>query len=249
MANSKILTAGDAAAEQYAKDLLVVLKDLDKRVVNIVNGAVTARSQYDAAVILNSRAQMVKALQESGYFALSAEYIAEYEGVPATVAAAMKDRGLPSPKFSTADAEIFAGLATADLQAFTAVGVNAMDELRLGLYKQAVSGMPFSDLVASVRAATVGIDGKGSPMANHANTIANTAILDFGGETLRIAGENIGAEKWEAVGPLDEVTRDVCVDALADPVRTESDWKSADYWGGTPGGWNCRHQLFPVVSE
>jgi hypothetical protein len=255
MANTKILTAGDKLAELYAEALLEVLKDLDKRVVDIVAGARTSRTEFDAAIILNSRAQMIEALQASGYNQLSAAYISEYEGIPATVAKAMKDRKLPPPKFTAADAEIFVGLASADLQAFSAIGRNAMDELRIGLYKQAVSNQPFSALVRSVAAATVGVDGKGSPMANHARTIANTAVLDFGGEVLRVAGENIGAEKWEAVGPLDSVTREECQEALSDPVRTEAEWKQhtgADgepYWGGTPGGFNCRHQLFPVVSE
>jgi len=254
VANSKILTAGDKLAEQYAETLLLVLKDLDKRVVDIVAGARTSRTEFDAAIILNSRPQMVQALRDSGYFALARDYVEEYQGIPATVATAMTDRKLPPPKFTTADAEIFAGLAKADLQAFSAAGTNAMSELRLGLYKQAVSNQPFSALVESVRAATVGVDGKGSPMANHAKTIANTAILDFGGETLRIAGENIGATQWQVVGPNDDVTREECREALSDPVRTESEWKQHEgadgepYWGGTPGGWNCRHQLFPVVT-
>ena len=263
MANTKILTAGDKLAEQYAETLLVVLKDLDKRVVDIVAGARTSRTEFDAAIILNSRAQMVEALQSSGYNQLSAAYIAEYEGIPATVAGAMKDRKLPPPKFTAADAEIFAGLASADLQAFSAIGRNAMDELRIGLYKQAVSNQPFSALVRSVAAATVGVDGKGSPMANHARTIANTAVLDFGGEVLRVAGENIfdqfnvpeSERLWEIVGPDDAVTRDSCSEALSDPIRTKAEWlqhtnENGDpYFGGAPGGFNCRHQFFPVVSE
>ncbi len=254
MANTKILTAGDKLAEEYAKTLLLVLQDLDKRVVDIVSGAVTARSQYDAAIILNSREQMITALRESGYFALAADYVEEYQAIPGVVTRSMVGRDLPSPKFTTADAEIFAGLASADLQAFSAVGTQAMDELRLGLYKQAVSGQPFSALVDSIAAATIGVDGKGSPMANHARTIANTAVLDFGGEVLRVAGENIGAEQWEVVGPNDDVTRVECQEALSDPIRTKAEWMQHEgatgqpYFGGTPGGWNCRHQLFPVVT-
>jgi hypothetical protein len=248
MANTKILTAGDKLADEYNKRLDVVLRRLDKQLIDIV-------SATDAIGILNNRAEILGALETSGYNALNAQYIAQYEAFPQIVKDSMKARSIPLPQFTAADAEIFAGLARADLQAFTAIGRNAMDELRIGLYKQAVSNQPFSALVRSIAAATVGVDGKGSPMANHAHTIANTAVLDFGGEVLRVAGENIGADKWEAVGPDDSVTREECQEALSDPVRTEAEWKQhtgangEPYWGGTPGGFNCRHQLFPVVSE
>jgi hypothetical protein len=247
MANSKILNAGDKLAEEYKKELDKVLVKLDRILVDTT-------ASLDAAGILNNRAAYTAALKESGYTELNAWYVGEYEKMPQVVKDSMKARSIPLPRFTPVDAEIFAGLASADLQAFTAIGVNAMDELRLGLYKQAVSNQPFSALVEAVRAATVGVDGKGSPMANHAATIANTAILDFGGETLRIAGENIGADKWEVVGPNDSVTRIECQEALGEPIRTEEEWKQHSgstgepYWGGTPGSWNCRHQLFPVVT-
>jgi hypothetical protein len=99
-------------------------------------------------------------------------------------------------------------------------------------------------------------------MANHAYTISNTAVLNFGGEVLITAGNNVfdalnipeGERMWEVVGPLDDVTRDECETALADPIRTWDEWlqhsnaNGEPYVGGTPGGFNCRHQLFPVVS-
>jgi hypothetical protein len=254
MANTKILNAGDKLAAEYNKRLDVVLRRLDRQLVDIV-------SSTDAIGILNDRAAIIGALETSGYNALNAQYIAQYEAFPQIVKDSMKARSIPLPQFTPADAEIFAGLARADLQAFTAIGRNAMDELRIGLYKQAVSNQPFSALVRSIAAATVGVDGKGSPMANHARTIANTAVLDFGGEVLRVSGENIfdqlgipeDEQLWEAVGPIIDTSRQSCIDAIEDNVRTKAAWlqhtneAGEPWWGGTPGGFNCQHQLFPVL--
>ena len=249
MPNTPVLTFGDAQAEQYAKDLARVMAKLEKAVVEIVNGAQTARNVFDASVLLNSQPEMVLALQQAGYNELAAKYIADYPELVKTVGALHKTLGLPPPVFSTADKATFQQIANADFRQFAFIGNSAMSELRFGLFSQAVSGQSFAALTQSVKAATVGVDGKGSPLSNHAKTHANTAILSLGGETTIAAAKSIGATRFEVVGPFDTKTRDECVSALADPVRTEEEWKQhsgADgqpYWGGTPGGFNCRHQL------
>jgi hypothetical protein len=240
MADSKTLKYADARADQFGKDLDKVLRELDRRIIDILNGA-TAGGEVEAALILNSRPEMIQALRDAGYYELAAEHAASYEGAVDALNEAFKDRKLPAPKFSGADVTTMKQLAAADIEGLTVIGESAIDELRLSLYRNAVGGSSFPDLVAMVAEKLEG------PLRNHAYTYANTAQLNFSGEILKQAGESLGAEYWEVVGPLDEVTRDVCVDALADPVRTQNQWESADYFGGTPGGWNCRHQLYPVV--
>ena len=247
MANRKLLKQTDAAAALFARELAKVMAGLESGVLQILIDAQTAGAAgaVDAAAILNSRPAMLQALADAGYYDLATAHVALYGDTPALVSSAFKASKLPPPQFSTVSAETFAGLASLDLEIFGAVGDRALSELRLGLYRQTIAGLPMSELVKTLKAATVGLDGKGSPLSNHSWTHANTAILNFQGEVLREAGESIGAENWEVVGPIDDLTRDVCVDALADPVRTQLEWIEADYWGGTPGGWNCRHQLFP----
>jgi hypothetical protein len=244
-----IFTFTDKQLEQFAKDLARVMRQLDRQIVSIVNGAQTATDVFNATAILNSRPAMLQALQEAGYTELTTEFVSEYTAVPNLAKQAFAGRDLPAPSFSTVNKETMLQIARADLEGFASIGTKAMDDLRLGLYKQAVGGQPFAQLVETIRASTVGTTAAGSPLSNYSYTHANTAMLDFNGEVVRMAGESIGFDSddslWIVVGPDDDKTREVCEEALADPIRTKAEWQDAGYWGGTPGGWNCRHQLFP----
>jgi hypothetical protein len=202
-------------------------------------------------MILNSQPAMIEALRDAGYYELADEFVGKYPGMVEVVSAEMQGLGFPKAVYSTADKTTFAQMASADLEQFEFIGESAMSELRFGLFSQSVSNQPFSAMVDSVKAATVGLDAKGSPLANHAYTHANTAVLSFGGEVSIKNAQALGVKEFEVVGPLDDKTREVCQHALADPIRTEEEWQAADYWGGSPGGWNCRHHLraAPLTDE
>ena len=247
------LIKADEQIESYALALDKVMTQTEKNLLDVLGGAASASGEFDSTVLLNSQPAMIQALRDAGYFELAEIHVAKFAEIPPETIAAFNRRGLPTPEFSTVDRADFRALAGMDLKEFNNIGISAMNELQLGLVQNAVSSAPFSTMVDAVKAATVGVDGKGSPLSNHAKTHANTAILNFQGETLIKAGESIGFDGpddlWEAVGPLDSVTRDVCVNALANPVRTRSQWEAIDWWGGTPGGHNCRHQLFPFFEE
>jgi len=235
---------GDKAAEQFAKDMTKVMASLERALLDML-GSTRVGDAFNASAILNSRPVMLAALNESGYTQLANDFVSQYPDITAEVRKTFSAADFPPPRFSTPTKELFSSIAQADLEGFANIGTNGLDQLRLNLFRQAVSNEPFSSLVETVRDATVGTAKNGAPMANYAETHANTAIQNFQGEVLREAGESIGAEDWEVVGPLDQVTRPACLDALADPIRTQDEWLAADYWGGAPGGWNCRHQLFP----
>lgn len=249
MAKKPILKFGDRVVKTFGRDLSKVLGELEKRLVDFLAGARTAQGTVDAAIILNSRASMIQALNEAGFTELAQAHVNRYPNLANDIKGALAGtRNFPKPVLTKASAETLGGLARIDLDEFAKIGEGAIDELRLTLYRQAVGNQQFSAMVNTIKAATVGLDAKGSPMARHAFTHANTAVLQFQGEVIREVGENLGADKWEVVGPDDDVTRDVCQDALADPIRTEKEWQADNYWGGAPGGWNCRHQLIPVFN-
>lgn len=247
------LIKADQQILRFGELLDIVMHRLEKNLINVLGGATGAAELFDAAVLLNSQPAMLEALREAGYFALAQEHVATFAKIPPETIAAFSRRGLPTPEFSAIDKIDLGTLAKADIAQFNNIGISAMNELNLTQVENAVSAVPFSTQVESIRAATVGVDGKGSPLSNHAFTHANTSILNFQGEVLKDAGESIGFDGdddlWEAVGPSDGKTRDVCVAALNNPVRTRAQWIEADYWGGTPGGFNCRHQLFPFFEE
>lgn len=248
------LITADKQIDDYAKALDKVMVRLEKSLLNVLGGATSATELFDATVLLNSGPDMILSLREAGYFELAELHVATFAKIPPETIAAFSKRGLPTPKFSKVDRQDFRALAKMDLSKFNNIGVSAMNELQLGLVQNAVSGVPFSTMVEAVKKATVGIDGKGSPLSNHSYTHANTATLNFEGEVLIRAGESVGATgdnaEWEIVGVLDDKTRDVCVSALSNPVRTRKEWEDSDYpVSGTPGGWNCRHIFFPYFGE
>jgi hypothetical protein len=235
----------------FADDLVVVMERLNRSLQNVLAESMTAADVINAETLLNSQPAFINALRDAGYYDLAADYIAQFEEIPEESLSLFKKLKLPAPEFTTVDNELFRQLAENDFSRFVAIGEQAMTELRQGLVSDAIAARPFSEMVEAVRAATVGVDGKGSPLSNHAYTHANTAISEFNGTVAQKAGESIGFDGdddlWEVVGVLDEVTRDVCVDALNDPVRTRAEWEAAGYWGGAPGGWNCRHILVPYI--
>lgn len=245
----------DGMVEGFAKSLAVVMRRLDRELQSVIAPAATASQVFNASVLSNpeTQAAMIQALRDSGYMDLAASFIGQFEQIPGEVSTLFDSLNLPAPKFTTADAELFRQLSNNDFTRFLDIGESAVNELRTALVADAVAGVPFADMVERVNAATVGIDGKNSPLANHAFTHANTAVLEFSGQAAQAAGESIGFDGpdslWQVVGPDDSVTRDVCLAALAEPIRTKQEWQDAGYWGGTPGGWNCRHILVPFVGE
>lgn len=243
------LKATDRAAAEYARNLSQVLDELETQITGIIGEAKTARDSFDAATLLNNRGAFLQALRDSGYTELANQHVEKYPNIVEAVKKDFGRKGLPQPSFSTAQVETFKQIAKADLQMFSAIGTKAVDDIRLELYRHAVSSRPFSDMVRVIKEGTTGTAKNGSPLSNYSYTHANTAVLKFSGEAIREAGESIEAERWEVVGPLDSATREVCRKALRDPVRTTEEWKDADYWGGSPGGWNCRHQLYPNFED
>lgn len=243
------LRAVDAAADDYASNLIKVLDELETRLIGVLGQAKSARDTFDAATLLNSRGDMLQALRESGYFALANEHVNKYPGIVEAVKKDFAARDLPPAVFTKPNADLFSQIAMADLSMFSAIGEKAIADLHYELYRHALSSRPFSDMVRVIKASTVGTSVKGSPLRNYSYTHANTAILNFSGEVIREAGESIGAKNWKVLGPLDSLTRPVCRAAFSDRVRTEEEWKDAGYWGGTPGGYNCRHQLYPSFDD
>lgn len=228
-------------SEKYAFSLVRVMGDLESEIISFMRG-VGATTEQAAATVLNSRGNFIKALRDSGYNDLAQEYIAQYGVVPEAVKKAFAKRKLPAPKFSTISVETFTGLARIDLEMFQAIGSKAMEDLRIGLYKQTIAGQSFKDIVKTIKASTTGVGKNNSPLYNYSYTHANTAILNFNGEVIKAAGESIGfdkdSSKWQVVGPLDSKTREECRNALETPVRTRKQWLDAGYFGGSPGGYN-----------
>ena len=249
--SNRVLTLGVVVAGAYDAQLAGVMTELSTRIMQIVRQATVSGTElYDATLFLNYFPEMIAALDAAGYNTLSREYVKQYKRVAPEVTKLFAGLGGPKPSLATASKETLAHMARADLTNFAALGRQGVQTLHFGVYKAMVGRQEFSSIVDMVRRATVGVQGKRGSMANHAYTHANTAFQQFSGEVVISAAESVGHggpdSLWEVTGPSDDATRDVCSDALADPIRTRKEWEAAGYWGGAPGGWNCRHQVEPV---
>lgn len=243
------LTAVDRAAAEYANGLSIVLDELETRLLGLVGEAKLARDTFDAATLLNSRGEFLQALRDSGYYDLAQAHVDKYPGIVQAVMTDFAAKKLPAVSFTQVNVETFQQIALADLQMFDNIGKKAVDDIRLELYRHSVSSRPFSDMVRTIRASTVGVSKRGTPLKNYSYTHANTAILNFGDDVIRVAGEEIGADRWQVLGPNDSVTRDVCRRALARPIRTKEEWITAKYWARTPKRWSCRHYTYPYFGD
>lgn len=232
----------DKINAKFAEDLNKVLLALERQILANIGSLYSAK---DANALLSSQPALLQALRDAGYNDLAERHVAAYERIVEQVNLEFAAARLPPPQFTAASVELFQTIAKADLEQFNVIGQKAVDDLRRELYRYSISSRPFSDMVAVIRD-SIGAD---SPLARYAYTYANTAALQFSGAAIIEAGESIGADKWEVVGPNDSITRQVCRDALRNPVRTKKEWIAANYWGGAPGGWNCRHQLRPHLGD
>ncbi len=243
------LKAVDNAAETYAKDLEKVLADLDKRLVSILRSTIiTGTDTFDATAILTAREIMLEEMIAAGYLDIANKFLAEYPDIKAGVERSLAAAGIPNAVFTTVDNLTFQQISLADFEAFEILGAKAMDDLRQGLYRMAVQGNSFDQMVDAIRESTIGTTAKGTPLANFSRTHANTAALRFANNVSVAAGERLGTDEFEVVGPLDAATRDICLDALSDPIRTKQEWIDAGYWADR-GGWNCRHILRPFFGK
>ena len=65
--------------------------------------------------------------------------------------------------------------------------------------------------------------------------------------------EAVGIDKYEYFGPVDERTRDFCMEHVGQ-IKTRAEWQAIDNGQNGAvypfrGGYNCRHQLIPVLDE
>lgn len=229
----------DQFSAKLKRELDVVTTELEA-LLNAIMLTTVIDGKVNPDLMLRAQGEMMLALQASGYVDLVRKHGASYEVIAGDILQRLTKAGVPNPKFGPEAAQTLTQISLVDMQALGETGENIIKELNRSLYFSALSELPFNELVKQIEKST----GK---LSSYAYTYANTASLKFSGEMARIIGEEVEADKWRVTGPLDETTREECRRALRNPVRTKQEWIDADYWGGTPGGWNCRHILEPVV--
>lgn len=150
-------------------------------------------------------------------------------------------RGIRTIKGATVDQlQLLQDLETENLLGKAADFAN---DLKDGLFKGIVSGERPSDIV-----------GRLTETINLETHQLNVAVHDGIRQFDDLARHKVFEEAdvlWVYIGPLDDVTRDVCKATLTDE-RNETGWKESEVIGATNtpfgerGGFNCRHSWFVI---
>jgi hypothetical protein len=131
-------------------------------------------------------------------------------------------------------------------------------------------GMPFSDLVETLKERMISRGGEDSKLVSYAKQTINDTLSGFGRNYHKIVTSDLGLEWFEYVGTLVEASRPFCIGmvkkhyihvselgkAVAGGFSSPKGSKEGMMKGTTKdnvvdrcGGWNCNHQLVPVPAS
>ena len=135
-------------------------------------------------------------------------------------------------------------LAILDLTTISAGVTRYANELKTAMFRGLLTGQSSKSIMEGITS-TYGV-GKGLSSKQQVMLLQDS-FARFSRTTTAKLFQDVPEQKYEYVGPDDEVTRDECVTGLvageltADEIPTETD---TTIEGG--GGFNCRHEWIPV---
>lgn len=136
-------------------------------------------------------------------------------------------------------------LAILDLTTISAGVTRYANELKTAMFRGLLTGQSSKSIMEGITS-TYGV-GKGLSSKQQVMLLQDS-FARFSRTTTAKLFQDVPEQKYEYVGPDDEVTRDECVTGLvageltADQIPTETDTTME---GG--GGFNCRHEWIPVL--
>ncbi len=136
-------------------------------------------------------------------------------------------------------------LAILDLTTISAGVTRYANELKTAMFRGLLTGQSSKSIMEGITS-TYGV-GKGLSSKQQVMLLQDS-FARFSRTTTAKLFQDVPEQKYEYVGPDDEVTRDECVTGLvageltADEIPTETDTTME---GG--GGFNCRHEWIPVL--
>jgi len=135
-------------------------------------------------------------------------------------------------------------LAILDLTTISAGVTRYANELKTAMFRGLLTGQSSKSIMEGITS-TYGV-GKGLSSKQQVMLLQDS-FARFSRTTTAKLFQDVPEQKYEYVGPEDEVTRDACLTGLAageltaDQIPTETDTTME---GG--GGFNCRHEWIPV---
>jgi hypothetical protein len=224
----------------YQKDMEKIQKKLLNKIEKVLAGLVVLD---DAGLAQAFREiDFVDDLTKLGFPALLAKVKGNYDKQVVTTVAGLS--AAQRNKQRVAAVQAIEILAILDLTTISSGVTRYANELKTAMFRGLLTGQSSANIMAGLTE-TYGVGRALSSKQQVA--LLNDSFARFARTTTAKLFQDVPEQKYEYVGPDDEVTRDECLTGLAagqitaDQIPTETD---TTIEGG--GGFNCRHEWIPV---
>lgn len=183
--------------------------------------------------------EVMKILQESGYYKLVDKFINEgYDTNYQNIANLFEVSGL-SATFNSSDLASINSLKALDLEFFNDIGKQAAQRLKRDMMKYSLSDMNISTLTTNIKESLADTD-----FAKYSRTYAETSISNFNQSLMDMKTEGVG-EVYIYSGVSDSKTRKFC-NCLISQNKYYDSSDAGSIKSDKRRQYNCRHLVIPV---
>jgi hypothetical protein len=220
-----------------AKAIDLMLQQMTDKLtqLELANGTITgstANLQYVASLT----GDWINALNQSGYYEANTTLINKYDKLVDDMVKIRPDFAVPL-SFTGASVEQINALKVLQNETFNILGNQAINQLQTIVINGVTAQMPLSTLLGDLQDS---LEGK---FKNYAKTYALTAQQQYVQKVEDTSAEeykaNGGTLYWIYAGPLDDLTRPECREALS--WGTVDDKTKEAFQAETEPRYNCRH--------
>lgn len=246
--------------------VMLLLRDLDVNAGNVVNNS------KNVVLIGRIKNELKQIVVSNDYLKKTAEFVSAYnevDKVNAEYFALIADNYQP-PAVLSEIKKLNIETTISDLTD-AGVGANFTDGIRDVLTTNITTGASYTDMVTSLRDYIIGSDklGENGRLVKYARQIATDSINQYNGQYIKAVTDDLGLEWYMYVGSNLKTTRPFCkalseklyfhVSEIPDILNGHIGNKTVSLAGLYPdtneqnffnyrGGYNCGHQIYPVMS-
>lgn len=242
--NPTLLDLTNAQVTQFESELNRSMRQLERRIT-----ALLSKLEMDNGVILKTPAnlryaasllpELNRLLEESGY----PDAVAKFQQGDSTLLSQVRKSAAIPLAFTRADAATLSALLAMQNSEFTGIGANAMESVRQVVMNTIMTGSRLEGSLGMIK------KNLSANLQRYAWTYANTTRRDVIQLANDLAAANTEGENyWAYNGPLDDVTRDACIELLAIGYFTDAEREQYEAEYAAERMYNCRHS-FDLISK
>lgn len=232
----------DKHLSQFESALALAIASIQKRVTNLVTKletkqGVPVRSAANIAAVSALLPELDNALQQSGYL----EAVGALQAGDADIIRTLRETSKIPLTFTKADANLITALQSMQNTEFRGIGFRAMEAVRKTVFDTIMNGVPLEKGLPLIE------QSLSTNLQRYAWTYANTTRKDVMQQVIDLGVQDYeGDVYWEYQGPLDDVTREACIELLATQFFSDAEREEADAETAEERMYNCRHVFAPI---